>query len=232
LALAATEKVEVLLVDDGSTDDSVGVATMHLRGMRWGRVLSLPHNLGKGAAVRAGVLEASAPVIVYMDADLAADMDGLGRLLAALDSADIAVGSRAVADSEVIDSTTSRAMMGRTWNAMVRLATGLSLHDTQCGFKAFHAPVARMLFGDARINGFAFDVEILVLAQRRGIRIAEVPVRWRAVDGTSVRPFLDPLVMTRDLARIKLRTFRPAIGSALKGAPAIPVLSPADEEPA
>jgi dolichyl-phosphate beta-glucosyltransferase len=196
-------------------------------------VLCLPRNLGKGAAVRTGVLEASAPAVVYMDADLATDLDDLDSLLAALDGADIAIGSRAAKDAEVIDSPYSRALMGRTWNALVRLVTRLSLHDTQCGFKGFQAPVARMLFENARINGFAFDVEILVLARRRGLRIAEVPVRWRAVDGSSVRPVLDSLVMTRDLARIKLRAARldGLARSTLSGEPPARPLAPVNDEP-
>jgi glycosyltransferase involved in cell wall biosynthesis len=232
LDLTATDGIEVLVVDDGSTDDTVAVAEAHLKGTRTGRVLSLPRNRGKGAAVRAGVLEAAGAAVVYMDADLAADLDDLGSLLEALSGADIAVGSRAVPGSRVFDSTFPRAVMGRSWNAMVRLVTGLELHDSQCGFKGFQAPVARTLFQRSRIDGFAFDVEILALAQREGMKIVEVPVTWRAVGGSSVRPVLDSMLMARDLARIRLRRtgIRSETEPTPSGATPIRPLTPVKDE--
>jgi glycosyltransferase involved in cell wall biosynthesis len=201
----STSDVEIIVVDDGSTDDTSDIARDLVRSFRRGRLLQLPANRGKGAAVRTGMLEARGRLVAFMDADLATDLDALPALLDALKSADVAIGSRAVKGSLVEPGTRTRTAMARAFNRIARVLTGLTLLDTQCGFKAFRAPTAQLLFRLARVNGFAFDVELLTLASRLELRVVEVPVRWRAVDGTRVRAVGDSFRMGRDLLRIASR---------------------------
>jgi len=195
---------ELIVVDDGSTDDTADLAKQLLQDMPAARVLGRPH-AGKGAAVRAGVLDATRDVVVFMDADLATDLNDLEPLLTALDHADIAIGSRRTVGAEVRDGERSRAAIAWTGNAIVRGLTPLRMRDTQCGFKAFARPTAQLLFGMARTDGFGFDVEILTIAHRLGLRVAEVPVSWTAVEGSHVRPVADSLGTMAEVARISWR---------------------------
>jgi len=197
--------IEVIVVDDGSTDATSGIARELLQTFSRRRLLQLSANCGKGAAVRAGMLEAQGRVVAFMDADLATDLEGLPALLGALESADVAIGSRAVDDAVVEGGTRVRAAMAHAFNRLARTLTGLSMLDTQCGFKAFRAPVAQQLFRLTKVDGFAFDVEVLTLASRLGLTVVEVPVRWASVDGTRVRPIADSFRMTRDLVQIATR---------------------------
>jgi glycosyltransferase involved in cell wall biosynthesis len=195
---------EIIVVDDGSDDDTVEVAEKALASVPTGKVLALEHNRGKGAAVRAGVLAASGEVVMYMDADLASDLDGLDALVAALEDADVAVGSRTFPGSRTIGGSRRRAVMARCFNLMARPVMRLPVRDTQCGFKAFRREAADRIFGLATIDRFAFDVEVLTLARGLGMTICEVPVTWRAVEGTRVR-LVDPALMALDLVRIARR---------------------------
>ena len=142
---------------------------------RYARVIRLGRNAGKGA-VRAGILAATAEKVVYMDADLATSLDSLPGMLAALDTADVAVGSRAAPGALVHDVSTKRIVMGRCYNRLVRLFTDIRLRDTQCGFKGYRADAARQLYQLSTVDGFGFDVEVLALAYRLGMRVVEVPV--------------------------------------------------------
>lgn len=197
--------VQVVLVDDGSTDGTTDVLRRAC-GADGIQFVALSSNRGKGAAVRAGVAKTSGTHVVFMDADLATDLNDLPRLRAALDDADIAIGSRSVATAELTEATRVRSWMGGCFNRAVRAATGLDLLDTQCGFKAFRGDAARSLFAQSQVDGFAFDVEILMLARESGMRIVEVPVRWTEVRGSKVRFAVDPLKMLCDLIRIRRRT--------------------------
>jgi hypothetical protein len=145
-------------------------------------------NQGKGAAVRSGVALASGRRIVFMDADMATDLTNLDDILGALDEAHVVVGSRAAPGSVVTGTTAGRAVMGRVFNRWARMVTGVPVRDFQCGFKAFRAPAAKVLFSLSRVDGFAFDVDVLALAARIGYTTIEVPVRWEAVAGSTVRP--------------------------------------------
>jgi glycosyltransferase involved in cell wall biosynthesis len=196
---------EILVVDDGSTDETVSVAEAVLQQSHHGRVVRLERNQGKGAAVRAGVLGTDGDAIVYMDADLATDLSALDPAIDALADADVAVGTRVGPGASVRNSTRSRAVMARGFNWLARLSTRVDLVDTQCGFKAFRGDVGRELFGLSRSDGYAFDVEILLLARRLGLTTVEVPVRWTAVEGSSIRPFADSFQMALDLPRIAAR---------------------------
>ena len=195
------DETEVVLIDDGSTDDTAAVARRLLAPLPHHRVISLPANGGKGAAVRTGVALARGPYVAYMDADMAIDPRAVPSLLDALRSSEAAIGSRALAHSMVDGTYAVRAVMGRMFNRLVTTGTGLGLQDTQCGFKAFRTPVARLLFHLVGIDRFAFDVELLERARRLGLRITEVPVHWKNVPGSTVHPLHDSLSMLADVYR-------------------------------
>jgi len=194
-------ETEVVLIDDGSTDDTAAVARRLLAPLPHHRVISLPANGGKGAAVRTGVALARGPYVAYMDADMAIDPRAVPSLLDALRSSEAAIGSRALAHSMVDGTYAVRAVMGRMFNRLVTTGTGLGLQDTQCGFKAFRTPVARLLFHLVGIDRFAFDVELMERARRLGLRITEVPVHWKNVPGSTVHPLHDSLSMLADVYR-------------------------------
>jgi hypothetical protein len=196
---------EVVLVDDGSTDGTNPLMSA-LAPHPLLRVIRLPSNRGKGAAVREGVLASRGAVVTFMDADLATDPICLERLGNALEFADIAIGSRSHMSSELHETTLKRSRLGAHFNRFVRSVTRLDLTDTQCGFKAFRAPVAKLLFNQSRVDGFAFDVELLCLARRHGLRVVEVPVVWTEVPGSKVRMVRDPMRMALDVVRVQFRT--------------------------
>ena len=143
------------------------------------QVLRIDRNAGKGAAVRLGAGAATAPVVVFMDADMSVDPSEISGLVDGIGRADIAIGSRSLADSVVETDGVQRKVMGWTFNTIVTTVTGMPFADTQCGFKAFRTPIARLLFHLMTVERFAFDVEVLYLAQRLRMDITEVPVRWR-----------------------------------------------------
>lgn len=201
--------IELVVVDDGSTDGTAAIARAALADRPTATVVEFPENRGKGAAVRAGVALTRGDVVLYMDADLATDLGILDAALARLADVDVVVGSRAVPGSTVLDTTRLRAAMGRTFNRMVRVVTRLNVHDSQCGFKAFRGDVARLVFALSRIDGFAFDPEVLLIAHHLGYRIVEVPVTWTAVEGSSVRPLRDSIATGAGLLAAAIR-HRPA----------------------
>jgi len=211
----AGQTVEVIVVDDGSTDETAAVAETALAPAT-DRLVRLSRNTGKGAAVRAGVLASAGDAVVYMDADLATDLAVLPGFLAALGDADLVVGSRTLPDALVRDGTRDRAVMAWVFNRIVRLTTGIENRDTQCGFKALRGPVARELFGLARCDRFAFDVEILLLARRRGLSVVELPVTWTAVEGSSVRRVADSAQAAIDVLRIAARWTPPRVTRAVE----------------
>jgi dolichyl-phosphate beta-glucosyltransferase len=190
------DRTELIVVDDGSSDETAAVAERALAEFPYGTVHRLPENHGKGRALREGISVARGTKIVFLDADSATDPRCLVELLGALDRADVAVGSRSHADSVVQSARLHRKVLGVAFNGLVRALTGLRLRDTQCGFKGFRAPAASLLFGLAEVDGFAIDVEILANADRLGMRIEEVPVRWRHVPGSKVDAVADSVRMT------------------------------------
>ena len=195
---------EILVVDDGSTDGTADLALRVAAAEPRLRLVALGANRGKGAAVRTGVLEARGREILFSDADLATPIEELGKLRAHLtDGRDIAIGSRAAPGADIrVRQHPVRELMGRSFNLMVRLAALGGIRDTQCGFKLFRREAARDLFGRARLDGFAFDVEILWLARGR-YQVAEVPVVWSHVDDSKVSPGGDAARMFVDLVRIR-----------------------------
>jgi dolichyl-phosphate beta-glucosyltransferase len=197
---------ELIVVDDGSRDRTIEVATAAAEGDPRVRVLAQPRNRGKGAAVRAGMLAASGDRVLFSDADLATPIEELAKLEARLDrGADIAIASRALPESDVrTRQHPGREMMGRTFNVIVRALVLGGIKDTQCGFKLFTRAAAQDVFGRATLDGFAFDVEVLLLARGRW-RIDEVPVVWHHVEESKVSPGTDAARMFVDVVRLRMR---------------------------
>jgi dolichyl-phosphate beta-glucosyltransferase len=176
---------ELIVVDDGSRDNTVGVAE-ECAGIR---VLRNPGNRGKGYAVRNGMLEARGDWILYSDADLSAPIEDASVLYQAAieNSAVIAIGSRAIDRSLVsVHQSGFREWGGRAFNVVMRLVTGLKFRDTQCGFKLYRRDAAQTVFSRQKLDGFSFDVEDLYIAKKAGLKAIEVPVRWANVEGTKV----------------------------------------------
>jgi len=174
---------ELIIVDDGSTDDTARLAEQYFAdaGNVSARVIRNQPNRGKGHAVRTGLLAARAPIAVFSDADLSTPIAEMPKLVQAIESGgcDLAFGSRALDRSLIgVHQPWQREQGGRVFNLIVRAATGLPFWDTQCGFKAFRMDVCRPIIEAAVIDRFAFDVELLYVAQRAGLRLREIPVRW------------------------------------------------------
>jgi len=208
LAANAPES-ELIVVNDGSTDATGIIARKILSETRIAtRLLENFPNRGKGAAVRTGLLAAREPIGLFSDADLSTPIEETPKLIEPIANGevDIAFGSRALDRSLIgIHQPWWREQGGRVFNLLVRLATGLPFWDTQCGFKAFRLDVCRPILELARINGFAFDVELLFLAHRTGLRIREIPVRWNHAEGSKVSLFRDSLRMLREVITLRTR---------------------------
>jgi glycosyltransferase involved in cell wall biosynthesis len=198
-------ETEVIVVDDGSTDQTASIASK--KKLKKLRILTNDGNRGKGYSVRRGALEATGTWILFTDADLSAPIEELDRLLGAInDEADVAIGSRAVDRSKIlVHQARFRELGGIVFNWAVQLILGLRLHDTQCGFKLFRREKVLEVFERQTIHGFGFDPEILFLAKQRGLEIREVPVLWSNDRSTKVRFLRDGVGMFLDLLRIRWR---------------------------
>ena len=199
--------VEVIFVDDGSRDGTPDVIAAHIRDWPSARLIRIPWNQGKGGAIKAGVGMARNERLVFMDADLSSDLADLPRLVGALDDADVVLGSRSIAGAKVsyVRDRSLRKIQSKAFNGFACALAGIVASDTQCGFKAFRSESAKLLFHLVEGKGFAFDVEVLALAQLLDLRVVEVPIRWVEAEGTTVRPVRDPLIMIRDLLRTRRR---------------------------
>ncbi len=204
--------IELIVVDDGSTDETAAIAESFIKaGNTPGRVIRIPENRGKGFAVKKGLLCASGSLALMTDADLSTPIEELERLVLLLEQrkADAVIGSRGLSASDVrVHQPWYREYGGKAFNFFVRGITSLPYRDTQCGFKLFNLSSCRGIIEQLRIDRFAFDVEILFLAEKAGLKVVEEPVIWRHSEGSkvnmlpdSVRPFLALLRIRWDYLR-------------------------------
>ena len=216
-------QVEVIVVDDGSQDETAGLAEGWASDLPDGEiravVLRAPHR-GKGSAVARGMANAEGALRMFMDADLAVPLAHVAELLQALrDGADVAIGSRELAGSSRSREPAYRHLLGRGFNQLVRWIAVGGYADTQCGFKAFTGKAADQIFNRirlypsdghilARSRVTAFDVELLAIAEELGLVVREIPVRWRHVERSKVRPVLDALLMLGDAWRVRWNRWR------------------------
>jgi dolichyl-phosphate beta-glucosyltransferase len=203
---ARARTFEIIVVDDGSLDETASVVHEYAKRIPTIRLLRLPTCVGKGAAVRHGMQAAQGHRQLFTDADGATPITELERLEQALHSgAEVAIGSRSLASRRpefTVDARWHRSLLGGIFNGIVRAGGIAGIADTQCGFKLFERAVAQDLFAVSCINGYGFDLELLYVAQRRGYRIAEVPVNWADQPGSKVRLVRDGLAMLRELMTI------------------------------
>ena len=206
------DAIEVLVVDDGSTDATVEIVAARPEATGHGpdgttlRVLRVAHG-GKGAAVRAGMLDATAELIVFADADMATPPDQLPLIVAALADHDVSLGSRIQADGSDMRASQPvyRRFLGKAFHVLAAIWVVGPVEDTQCGFKGFTRAAAHDLFARQRITSIVFDVELIYLARRRGYRLAVVPIHWYDRRGSRMRA--RPALAARvawDLFRIPL----------------------------
>ncbi|MCX7017560.1 MAG: glycosyltransferase family 2 protein [Candidatus Sumerlaeota bacterium] len=197
---------EVIVVDDGSADATGRVSEEIGRG-RACRVLRNEPNRGKGYSIRRGMLEARGRYRLFSDADLSTPIEELDKFWPAVnDGYGMVIGSRALPDSNLeVRQPFYREMMGRVFNLFVRLLLVGGIRDTQCGFKLFTAEMAESIFPRQTLQGFAFDVELIVLARRAGFKVAEVPVRWINSPASRVSAWRDSAKMFLDLLRLKFQ---------------------------
>ncbi len=216
---ARPEPTEIVVVDDGSADRTAAIveefaAGLSARHVRL-RLLRNVQNRGKGYSIKHGVLLAEGEFVLMSDADFSTPIEELPRLLeqVAAPGRGIAIGSRSVEGSRIEKHQPPwRQAMGRVFNRLVRGLTGLPFSDTQCGFKVMRREAVLPLFRAARIERFAYDVEILYLARKAGIGVAEVPVLWRDTSGSKVNALFDSLDMLKDVVRIVWRDRRGRYG--------------------
>ena len=212
---ALGDDTEIVVVDDGSTDDTAAAAETAKADV----VIRIPDNRGKGAAVRAGMLAAHGDVIVFTDADLSyppAQIEVLRTEL--VRGTDVVVGSRRhIGTRTLVRAGRLRELSGRVFNVFTRLVLPRKFGDTQCGLKGFRRDAARQIFSQSRIDRFAFDVEILWLADHFGFSIKEVPVELDNAPGSTVRLASDALRMVRDLTRIRRWSATGVYGPAADG---------------
>ena len=220
-------KAEIIVVDDGSTDDTASLVesivwpgkaerfegrhSVSPQADSLVRLVRHNRNCGKGAAVRTGFRETTGDIVLFTDADLSSPISEAPRLIQPIldGQCDVAIGSRALDLSMIgVQQGLFRRNAGRWFNRMVRWMTGLELYDTQCGFKAFRRQVMVPVFARQRVDGFAFDVELLYLAARAGHRILEVPVRWDHAEGSKVSLVHHTREMAIDLCRVRWYAWR------------------------
>jgi|TARA_B100000315_G_scaffold95924_3_gene88072 glycosyltransferase involved in cell wall biosynthesis len=199
---------EVIVVDDGSTDDTARIVDDWSASNSAVKLERAPHR-GKGWAVRRGMLSATGANRFMCDADLAMPISGLDRFLDQMDQGyDVVVGSREILGARRFDEPYYRHAMGRVFNWMTRLFAVRGFQDTQCGFKCFSERVATRLFNLQTTAGFGFDVEILFLAKKKGLKMLEMPIDWRHQPLSKVRPGLDSALMVRDMVRVRWNDLR------------------------
>jgi glycosyltransferase involved in cell wall biosynthesis len=219
---------EIIVSDDGSTDGTPDrCRRLPLANLS---VLDPGVNRGKGAAVRSGVQAARGELVLFSDADLSTPIEEITPMLDAMFDADVVIGSRAAGGADEGDKPLLRRLLSRGSRFITRRALGIDIHDTQCGFKLFRREATDRLFSVQRIDGFSFDAEVLFLANRLGMRVTELPVRWIDAPGSKVKALQATWGFLKDLALVRLgallgrypETVRPSTGLQLALVTAVP----------
>ena len=198
---------EVIVVDDGSEDETRNIVNGFIRQEPSVHLRLIPgQHRGKGAAIRAGVLASGGDCILFTDADLSTPLDLIDAFIERIGSgrADVVIASREVAGARRYREPMTRKIASRIFNLVVRTFTVKGLRDTQCGFKAFRADVAREIFGKTVIDRFGFDVELLYLAQKKRLSIEEYPVQWYYGPSSTMKVWRDGCLMFLDVVRIRI----------------------------
>jgi glycosyltransferase involved in cell wall biosynthesis len=209
-------KAEVVVVNDGSGDNTAEIVRTFAANEPALRLLENPGNRGKGYSVRNGMLHARGQVVMFSDADLSSPMEEAPKLFQALEAgADIAIGSRWLrAETQTQRQPLYRQLLGRIFNLLLRLILGLQFKDTQCGFKAFRLPAVQLIFPRQRIERWAFDPEILFLARKFGFSVQEIPVVWGHSGETRIHPLVDGSRMFLEVLHIRWNDWTGKYGAA------------------
>jgi glycosyltransferase involved in cell wall biosynthesis len=199
---------EIIVVNNNSQDNTLAIAQEFAARLPFVRVLSEPAQ-GKGAAVRRGMLAARGEYLFIADADLSMPIEEVGKFLPPrLNGYDVAIASREAPGAVRYGEPEYRHLMGRVFNFIVKALAVRGFQDTQCGFKCFRRPVALDLFSTQTIDGWAFDVEVLFIAQQRGYKIVEVPIDWHYRANSRISPVRDSIEMVREVLKIRLNDWQ------------------------
>jgi dolichyl-phosphate beta-glucosyltransferase len=203
-------KAEIIVVNDGSSDDTAEIVGEFARKHAGLRLLENPGNRGKGYSVRHGMLQARGDILLFSDADLSSPIEEADKLFAAIvKGADIAIGSRWLdRELQIRRQPLHRQLFGRIFNLLLRIVLGLRFKDTQCGFKAFTRRSAQVIFPLQKIERWGFDPELLYLAGKFGFAVAEVPVAWSHREGTRINPLRDGILMFGEMLRVRWYVLR------------------------
>lgn len=211
---------EVIVVNDGSKDNTEEIARQFTERDPRLRVVNNPGNRGKGYSVRNGMLRARGRIMIFSDADLSSPIEEATKLIDSLEGgADIAIGSRWLrAETQTQRQPLHRQLFGRIFNLLLRLILGLQFADTQCGFKAFRRPAAESIFSLQKIERWGFDPEILFLARKFGFRVEEIPVLWGHSGGTRIHPLIDGSRMFMEMLHVRWNDLTGKYASSLPAA--------------
>lgn len=198
---------EILIVDDGSRDNTVNEVNAHLEDSRI-KLINLPHN-GKGAAIKQGMLSASGKIRMMCDADMAMPVNYIADFISEISDKqhDVVIGSRQISGSKRFNESDFRHLIGRIYNFWIKLFLISDYLDTQCGFKAFTEQSANQIFSLQQLEGFGFDVEILVIARLKALKTKELPIEWHHDEESKVNPVLDSIRMFLDTIKIKVGVY-------------------------
>jgi glycosyltransferase involved in cell wall biosynthesis len=201
---------EVLVVDDGSTDETVDIVQHWMAKHPFLHLSKNPGNRGKGFSVRNGLLQSAGEYVMFTDADLSAPIEEATRLFEALDAgADVAIGSRWLdKQRQIVQQPLYRRFFGRCFNWVTRKIMGLPYRDTQCGFKAFKREAAQTIFRLQTIERWGFDPEILFIARKLKLKVAEVPVTWGHDERSRISYLKDGMKMLEEMAQIRGNSMR------------------------
>jgi dolichyl-phosphate beta-glucosyltransferase len=196
---------EIIVVNDGSYDNTVEMVRECAAKNPGVRLLENPGNRGKGYSVRSGMLHAEGETLLFSDADLSSPIEEASKLFAAIAAgSDIAIGSRWLqSELQTQKQPLYRQLLGRVFNLLLRIILGLKFKDTQCGFKAFTRRSAQVIFPRQQIERWGFDPELLFLARKFGFRVTEVPVAWAHREGTRINPLRDGIRMFGEILKIR-----------------------------